>query len=67
MTEIYLAENHLLLKTGYGNLEMHGLLCLACPDGATRGYACRYREGNSNVPRRHHVFHSCFKILNVLP
>ena len=23
MTEIYLAENHLLLKTGYGNPEMH--------------------------------------------
>ena len=23
MTEIYLAENHLLLKTGYGNPDMH--------------------------------------------
>lgn len=23
MTEIYLAEDHLLLKTGYGNPEMH--------------------------------------------
>ena len=23
MTEIYLTENHLLLKTGYGNPKMH--------------------------------------------
>lgn len=59
MTEIYLAENHLLLKTGYGNPEMHSRsACHVLVD--LRGDMCviteKYREvlfyGNSFQKRR---------------